>query len=400
MSAAAKVPPVKTEKKHALLSASGAHRWLHCTPSARLEETLPDNKSEAADEGTLAHDICELKLRKAFIEPLSTRTFNSRLKKLQGNPLYQDEMLRHTDTYVDYISGVTHSFPATPYIAVEKEVQYQEYAPEGFGTSDCIIIGGAIMYVIDFKYGKGVPVSAWDNPQMKLYALGAYTAYAILFPVTTIKLVIVQPRLDSISEWEISLADLLAWGESIKPVAMMAFKGAGEFVQGEHCQFCRAAATCRKRMDENLQLEDCSGLVPPLITNKEVGQILLRAQNLAAWVKKLEAYALKECIDGNTIPGWKAVHGTSRRKWSDQDGAFQVLKANGTEEAMLYTREPLTAPQVEELIGKARFKELLTGYVDTPPGKPTLVQQNDKREAIQPVKAADYFITEGGNDNG
>ena len=391
--------PVKTEKKHALLSASGAHRWLHCTPSARLEETLPDNESEAADEGTLAHEISELKLRKAFIEPLSTRTFNSRLKKLQENPLYQDEMLRHTDTYVDYISGIAHSFPTRPYIAVEKELQYQAYAPEGFGTSDCIIIGGSVMHVIDFKYGKGVPVSAWDNPQMKLYALGAYMAYAILFPITTIKLVIIQPRLDSISEYEISLTDLLAWGESIKPTAEKAFKGEGEYVQGEHCQFCRASAICRKRMDENLALEECGGLLPPLITNEEVGQILLRAQNLATWAKKLEAYALKECLNGNDITGWKAVHGTSRRQWINQDGAFQVLKANGTEEAMLYKREPLTAPQIEDLIGKAKFKELLTPFVDTPPGKPTLVQENDKRQAIQPLRAADIFKDEGRNDN-
>lgn len=391
--------PVKTEKKHALLSASGAHRWLHCTPSARLEESLPDNKSEAADEGTLAHEISELKLRKAFIEPLSTRTFNNRLKKLQENPLYQDEMLRHTDTYVDYVSGIAHGFPTRPYIAVEKEVQYQAYAPEGFGTSDCIIIGGSVMYVIDFKYGKGVPVSAWDNPQIKLYALGAYMAYAILFPITTVKLVIIQPKLDSISEYEISLTDLRAWGESIKAIAEKAFKGEGEYIQGEHCQFCRAAAICRKRMDENLSLEECGGLLPPLITNEEVGQILLRAQNLASWVKKLEAYALKECLSGNIILGWKAVQGTSRRQWTDQDGAFQILKTNGTEEAMLYKREPLTAPQIEELIGKAKFKELLTSFVDTPPGKPTLVQENDKREAIQPIRAADIFKDEGRNDN-
>lgn len=391
--------PVKTEKKHALLSASGAHRWLHCTPSARLEETLPDNKSEAADEGTLAHEISELKLRKAFIEPLSTRTFNNRLKKLQENPLYQDEMLRHTDTYVDYISGIAHGFPTRPYIAVEKEVQYQVYAPEGFGTSDCIIIAGSIMYVIDFKYGKGVPVSAWDNPQMKLYALGAYTAYAILFPITIIKLVIIQPRLDSISEYEISLTDLLTWGESIKPIAESAFKGEGEYVQGEHCQFCRANGICRKQADENMALEECGGLLPPLITNEEVGQILLRAQNLASWAKKLEAYALKECLNSQSIPGWKAVHGTSRRQWTDQDGAFKLLKANGTEEAMLYTREPLTAPQIEVLIGKAKFKELLTPFVDAPPGKPTLVQENDRREAIQPMRAADFFKDEGRNDN-
>ncbi|PYG90157.1 uncharacterized protein DUF2800 [Ruminiclostridium sufflavum DSM 19573] len=307
--------------------------------------------------------------------------------------------MRHTDTYVDYISAIAHSFPSTPYIAVEKEVKYEAYAPEGFGTSDCIIIGGQTMYVIDFKYGKGVPVSAYKNPQMMLYALGAYTAYAILFLITNIKLVIVQPRLDSISEWELSLADLLAWGESIKPIAEKAFKGEGEYIQGEHCQFCRAAAICRKRMDENLQLEECGGITPPLITNEEVGQILLRAQNLASWVKKLESYALNECLNGNGITGWKAVHGKSTRQFTDQDSAFNTLKANGTNEVMLYERKPLTITQLEDLIGKAKFKELCSPYIETPPGKPTLVLESDKREAIQQIRAADIFKDEGRNDN-
>lgn len=386
---------IKTDKAHALLSASGAHKWLHCTPGPRLEELLPETTSEYAEEGRLAHEIGELKLRKAFIEPMATRTYNSRLKKLQENSLYQDEMLRHTDTYLDYISNAIHEFAFKPYVAVEKKLNYSTYVPEGFGTGDCIIIGGNTLRVIDLKYGKGVPVSAENNPQMLLYALGAVTEYSILYAIERVIVTIVQPRLDNISEFEISVTDLLAWGESIKPVAQKAYKGEGEFLPGEHCQFCRARATCRARTEAMLTLEEFHQMTPPLISNEEVGQILERAKKLASWVEKLQDYALNECINGNSIPGWKAVHGRSTRTFINQDLAFEVLKANGTEEAMLYERKPLSITGIETLIGKKRFKELLFEYVNTPPGKPTLAPETDKREAIkQQITAEEAFSEE------
>jgi len=384
--------------EHALLSASASHKWLHCPPSARLEETVADTTSEYAKEGSLAHSIAELKVKKAFVEPMGARSFNSKLKKLQENPLYQEEMLRHTDTYLDYISSILHQYNSPPYVAIEKRIDYGMYAPEGFGTADCIIIGGNTLYVIDFKYGKGVPVSAWDNPQMKLYALGAYAQSSLLFQIDNIVMVIVQPRLDNISEFELLTDKLLEWGESIKPIAQMAFKGEGEFCSGDHCQFCRVKATCRERSEFNGSLDAFKLMKPPLISNEEVGQILARAQNLAKWAKDLEEFALKEVLSGNAIPGWKAVHGRGSRSFSDMDKAFEVLKANGTEEAMLYNKVPLTLAKVEELIGKPKFKELLTEYVNTPPGKPTLVTENDKREAIKQLSAEDVFKTEGGNE--
>lgn len=377
--------------EHALLAASGARRWLTCTPSARLEETLPDSTSEYAAEGSLAHEIAELKLRKAFTEPMGPRAFNNRLKKLKEKPLYQDEMLKHTDTYLEYVSGIVHQFDAPPYIAVEKKLDYSPYAPEGFGTGDCIIIGANTLHVIDFKYGKGVPVSAEDNPQMKLYALGAYIAYSFLYAISAVKVAIVQPRLDSISEYELSVEDLLAWGESIKPIAAKAFAGEGEFVPGDHCRFCRAKALCRARAEFNTSLEEYKQMKPPLISNEEVGQILERAQNLAAWVKALEEYALAECLAGNEIPGWKAVHGRSKREFTDVDAAFKVLTTNGIEEVMLYNKEPLSLAKVEELLGKPRFKELLASFVNSPPGKPTLAPLSDKREAIKRSSAAEDF---------
>jgi len=388
--------PVEKAPEHALLSASAAHRWLACAPSPRLEATLPERKSNYADEGNLAHDIAELRLKKAFVEQISTRAFNSRLKKLQKHELYQDEMLPCTETYLDYVSGIVHSFTSPPYIAVEKRLNFSAYVPEGFGTGDCIIIGGKTLHVIDYKHGKGVPVSAVDNPQMKLYALGAWQAYGILFPIETVKMAIVQPRLDSISEWEMSLTDLLAWGESIKPTAQMAYEGKGEFVSGEHCRFCRAKALCSARADFNISLEDSKGQRPPLITNADVVDLLKRARDLAAWAKDLEEYALAECLAGNEIPGWKAVEGRSIRQFTNQEEAFKMLIDGGTDEAMLYERKPLTLASVEKLIGKKEFKTLLGKYVIKSPGKPTLVVESDNREPIKRQSAEDDF-KEGSN---
>lgn len=384
---------------HALLSASSAHKWLNCTPSARLEAQFPDSTSEYAAEGSLAHEIGELKLRKHFIEPMGPRTFNNKLKKLQENPLYQAEMIGHTDTYLDYISGIVHGYSAPPYVAVEKRLNYSVYAPEGFGTGDCIVIGGNTLRIIDLKYGKGVPVSAEWNPQMMLYALGALSEYSILYILEKIIMVIVQPRLDSISEFELTVEELLAWGESIKPAAQQAFAGEGEYVPGEHCRFCRAKSLCRARAEFNTSLEEFHKMKPPLISNEEVGQIIARAQDLAKWVADLEEYALAECLKGVEIPGWKAVEGRSIRQFTNQDEAFKVLNANGIEEVMLFERKPITLASVEKLIGKPKFKELLNAYVNTPPGKPTLVPASDKREAITQLKLEDVFKNEGSNEN-
>jgi hypothetical protein len=376
---------------HALLSASGSHKWLNCTMSARLEESIPEVKSEYADEGRLAHAIAELKLRKAFVEPMGPNTFNERLKVLQGRPLYQEEMLKYTDVYLDYTSKIVHSFRSMPYVAVEKRLDYSAYAPGGFGTGDFICIGGNVLHVADFKYGKGVPVDAEENPQMKLYALGAYLAYAMLYDIQIIKMSIVQPRLDSISEFETTLKDLLYWGEQIKPYAQLAYRGEGEYKPGEHCRFCRAKATCRARCEFHTALEDFGKVVPPQISNTEVGAILERAQGLVSWVKALEEYALRECLAGNEIPGWKAVEGRSKRAFINTDESFKVLMANGYDEALLYVKEPLSVAKVEELTGKTVFRELLKDQVNTPPGKPALVTVNDKRKAITRETAQDDF---------
>lgn len=387
------------ERAHALLSASGSARWLNCTPSARLEEQFEDRSSFYAAEGTLAHEIAELKLRKQFIEPIGRGEYTKRLNKLKketynGEELYQKEMLKHTEVYVDYLKEISLSFSSPPYVAVEQRIDYSAYAPEGFGTVDCLIIGGDTMYVTDFKYGKGVPVSAENNSQMKLYALGAFTKYSLLYGIKIIKLAIIQPRLDSISEWEISAEDLLAWGEEVKPIAQKAFAGDGEYVPGEHCKFCKAKAICRARADEFTALDDFTTLKPPLISNDEVGEFLEKGLAIESWIKALKDYALTESLKGNEVKGWKAVEGRGSRQYVDIDKAFKELQDKGIDEAVLYERVPLTVPKLEKQLGKKQYRELLEEpkLVQKTPGKPTLAKESDKRKAVtNAVDPADDF---------
>lgn len=381
------------ERAHALLSASASSRWLNCTPSVRLEEQFPDVTSEYAEEGTLAHEIAELKLRKYYIEPISQRTFNTRLNKMKKHDLYQDEMLKHTDSYMEYLQGITLAMTSPPYVAVEKRIDYSAYAPEGFGTVDCLVISGDTLYVNDFKYGKGVAVSAYRNTQMMLYALGAYLEYSFLYPIRKIHMSIVQPRLNSISEFEMTVEELLQWGEFIKPIAQKAFAGEGEFVPGEHCKFCKAKAQCRARAEQYTALEDFKQMKPPLISNEEVGEILEKAEHIESWVKALKDYALAESLKGSEISGWKAVEGRGSRSFVNIDAAFEHLKSNGIDEALLFDRVPLTVSKIEKVLKTEQFRTLLeeAGHVLKLPGKPTLALLSDKRKPIAPPDAASDF---------
>jgi len=380
--------------QHALLSASGAERWMNCTPSARLEEKLPERESAYASEGSLAHAIAELKLRKHFLEPMGPKKFKAAMDKLAADPLYNPEMQKHTDDYLDYIKGLAHSFSSKPYIGVEVKLDLSHIIPEGFGTSDCIIICGNEMHVIDFKYGQGVPVSAEISPQIRLYALGAIENYRMFYDIQTVHMHIFQPRRDNAtSEAVMTKDELVAWGETeVRPKAQKAFNGEGEYCPGDWCRFCRANALCRARSDTMTALEAFGKALPPLLSDDEIGQILQKAQELKAWVSDLEEYALSKLLEGGEIPGWKAVEGRSVRQFEDIDKAFEILKANGIDEALLYERKPITLSAVEKLLGKKRFAELLDPLVVKPPGKPTLVPETDKREAItNSPKAAEVF---------
>lgn len=393
----------KTEgRKHALLSASSAKKWLNCTPSARLEDALPDEQSEYAAEGTLAHSICELKLAKQFTDKnMPDKTYKSRLNKLMKDPLYSKEMDGFTDAYLEYITGIAYSLPSTPYVAVEKQVDYSPWAPEGFGTCDCILIQGTGMHVCDFKYGKGKAVSSRENPQLKLYALGAWNAFRMIYPIKELTLHIIQPRIDNTSSWETSVEELLRWGdETVKPQALKAFRGEGECVQGKWCDdcFCRLSATCRARAEANMALmadaqnpagTDGSPMkLPPQLSNEEVGALLKQAQFLKSWVNKLEAFAQREILSGRKVPGWKLVEGKSNRTIPDMDAAYGALEAAGYPEAALYRMQPLPLGELEKLLEK-EHKKILEKYIVKPPGKPTLVPEDDKRPAISAASIAE-----------
>lgn len=382
-------------EKHALLSASAAKRWLNCPPSARLTENMPDTSSEYAAEGTLAHAFGELKVRKKF-EIMKKSEYDKRLKEIKADPLYSPEMDEHTDTYLDYIAAIMHSYNTKPYIAIEKRLDYSDVAPEGFGTGDCIILCGSDLHIIDFKYGKGVPVSANDNPQLKLYALGAIREYRLLYDIRNITLHIVQPRTaEGNSSWAISAEQLEAWGEGIKPIAALAYEGKGEFKCGDHCRFCRAQAICKAGVEYLLSEEPFVGVPPQLLSNEELGRVLERAELFANWLSKVKDYALNEILNGRPVEGFRAVEGTSRRRIKNVDAAFGVLKANGFDEALLYERKPIGITELEKLVTKKKLAELIGDMTEKPQGAPTLVPADDKR----PDYKRDIRNFFGGNTN-
>lgn len=385
------------ERQHALLSASGAKKWINCPASARLEEALPDEESTYAAEGSLAHAIGELKLTKLFTDKnMTDRTYKTRINKLAKDPLYQKEMDGYTDQYVDYVTEIAYSFKSAPFVAVERRLDYGDWAPGGFGTGDCILIYGSELHVIDFKYGKGVPVSAEDNPQMKCYGLGALKEFGIIFPIASITLHIVQPRINNFSSWSITRQELTDWGnKTLKPAAEKACAGDGGCNPGSWCDegFCKLRATCRARADKHLALMDKAVdpnpagntimRLPPALSNDEVGAILKDAQFLVSWVKKLEAFATDEIMAAREVPGWKLVEGRSNRALTDQVQAFADLQEAGYDETLLYNRVPLTLTALESLVTKEHKASILAKYITKPQGKPTLVPADDRRPALQ-----------------
>lgn len=393
---------------HALLSPSAASRWLNCTPAPRLEAELPDSTSTFAAEGTLAHSVCELLARKKFtiVKPSA---HNAALRKLKKDELWNDEMLATATTYVDHLAERSMEFRHKPYMAFEVKVDITDYAPEAFGTCDCVMIGGEELIITDYKHGKGVPVSAEDNPQMMLYALGALKLYRPIYgeAIKRVTVYIDQPRLDSYSSHSMTVDELLAWGENIvKPKAAIAFAGLGNFTPGEHCRFCRAKAQCRARAGAHTALEDFKDAIlpgtpqeaqatpdniPPLLTYAEIGDLLTRGKSLVDWYNSLEEYALNAVLNGKTIPGYKVVEGTSRATFApDFDTAANVLIAAGYKKATLYRDTPETLANLDKLVGgRAKLQELLGDHLYKPPGKPALAVESDKRPAYSSA-AADF----------
>lgn len=380
------------DRQHTAKSPSGFHRIMQCPGSFRLEQQFPATTSEYAEEGTLAHEVCEIKLR-AYIAPTAKRAVTAAINKLKKREHWSDEMLRHAETYVDFIKKTALEMPSTPHIVVEKRVDIGQWVPGSEGIADCIMIGGNTLHIVDFKYGKGVPVSAEHNPQLMLYALGAYAAYGVLYRIDTVSLSIVQPRLsDEASTWSLPIGDLLAFGAEAKEAAELADTEDAPFrPSADACRFCRARQTCRARADYNVKLafetvstsgDPVINMPPAVLSADEIGKYLKWGTDVAKWLEDLKDYALSQALLGHEVPGWKAVEGRGSRDWTDQDKAFEIITSSGTPEAMLYERKPLTLAAVEKLLGKKVFTELVGELVVKNPGKPALVEESDKRDAI------------------
>jgi hypothetical protein len=342
---------------------------------------LPDETSVYAEEGSAAHEVAEYKVRwylgEKDLTPPSIGNFDA------------EEIDRHTDTYAYYVADkietIRKSCPDAA-IMVEQRLDFSNYVEGGFGTGDLVIVADGVLQVIDFKYGKGVAVSAENNPQMKLYALGALNLYDYLYDIKTVKMSIVQPRLSSISEWEISVEDLISWAENtLRPTAALAAKGEGEFKAGEHCRFCKLRATCRKRAELMLDVAKYEFANPAELNDDEIAAVLTIASDLSKWADDVFAYAQAKAVnDGAVWNGFKLVEGRSARKYTDEIKIADICREQGYSISQIYKTSLIGITDMEKLLGKKKFRELLSDYVTKPKGKLTLVPVTDKRDEVLP----------------
>lgn len=381
-------------RKHALLSASGASRWINCPPSARLTEGMADKWSAYADEGTAAHEYAEIKLTRRLTKCNSAdrERLDRQAEALKTNQYYNAEMEAYVQSYVDLVEErflEARSLSGDAMVLLEAKLDLTEWIPDGFGTSDVTIISDGVLEVIDLKYGKGVPVSAINNSQLRLYALGALAEFGWLFDIHMVRMTIIQPRLDSVSTDEISVEELNEWAESVvKPAASLAYAGEGEYKAGDHCRWCLAKGNCRARADENLKAIAYEFQEPALLSNEEIGPILHIAGQLQSWVKDVQEYALEQALRGEKIPQWKLVEGKSKRVITDTKKAAALLTEAGYSEDKLYKPRELRAmTALEKAVGKKNFAEILGDLITKQAGKPTLVAETDSRPELNSAEA-------------
>ena len=369
---------------HAILSASSSHRWMNCTPSARLEREFADRETEAAAEGTAAHALCEHKLRRA-------------LKMRSRKPVSKydcDEMDAYTDGYVEFVLEQLAQAKlecSDPLVLIEQRLDFSCWVPEGFGTGDCLIVADKLLHIIDFKYGQGVLVEAEENPQMMLYALGALRLFDSLYDITEVSMSIYQPRRENVSTWTISVDELNAWAENtLKPKAELAHKGEGEYLPGSWCQFCKAAVTCRARAEEKLQLARFEFAPPPLLSDEEIEDILAKLDDLTKWASEIQAYAQDAAVNhGKVWQGFKLVATRTNRRYTDEEAVIQAAKDAGYTDIFRKSLIPIT--EMEKLMSKKEFNRILGSLVEKPQGRPTLVPVTDKRPALTNTGAGDDF---------
>lgn len=370
---------------HALLSPSAAHRWMNCPPSACLEREFPSSSSEVAAEGTAAHALCEHKLRKLL---------KLRSKRPQSD-FEDDEMDRCSDDYVLFVQERMREIPS-PMVLVEQRLDLTRYVPEAFGTADCIIVGGDRLHIVDFKYGMGVLVEAEHNPQMMLYALGALELLDGIYDIQKISVSIFQPRRENVCTWSLPKEELLRWArDDLVEKARLAYAGEGEYCAGEWCTFCRASVRCRARAEEKLRLAKEEFKYPPLITDEEIEDVLGEIPELIKWANAILAYATDAAVNhGKAWKGFKIVEGRSVRRYKDEDTVAREAESAGYTD--IFDKKLISLTQMEKLMGKKAFTDILGGLIEKPPGKPTLVPVSDKRPAIHTGSVQSEFtaITE------
>lgn len=367
-------------KGHAILSASSADRWLHCPPSARLCETYEDRNSDYAAEGTDAHALCEYKLRKALGLPAEDPTENL--------TWFNEEMNDCATGYAAYVLEQVEAAKqvcSDPVLLIEQRVDFSRWVEGGFGTADVLIIADGTLKICDYKHGLGVLVRAEENPQLMCYALGALELFDKIYDIETVSMTIYQPRRDNVSTYEISKDNLYRWADEVlKPTAELAFAGDGNFLCGEWCGFCKAKNNCRTRTEANLALAQYEFKLPPLLTDEDIEDILSKVDEFVSWASDIKEYALQQAISGKKWAGWKLVEGRSNRKYVNDAVVADVVEHAGFDP---YERKVLGVTAMQKLLGKSRFDELLSSYIEKPQGKPTLVPESDKRPAMSTASA-------------
>ena len=364
---------------HSEKGPSSSSRWIHCTPSAKLCAGMPDVSTSFAQEGTDAHELCEYLLNQAMGKEMEDPT-----PKLK---YYNQEMQECAEGYRDYVMELYEEAKRETkdvVLMVEQRIEYERFVSGGFGTADCIIIADGTLNVVDFKYGLGVEVHAEGNTQMRIYALGALEIFDVLYDIERVQMTIYQPRKANISVDEISRDNLYQWAEEVlKPAAIAADEGTGEFHTGEWCRFCKAKHICRERAKKNLELAAYEFASPPLLTDEEVSEILDKVDNLIRWANDVKEYALQEAVDGKTWPGFKVVEGRSIRRFTDEKSVAEAAVAAGYDP---FEKRLLSITEMQKQMGKKKFEEILGELVIKPQGKPCLVREDDKRPALNNAK--------------
>lgn len=368
---------------HAVLSPSSAHRWLICTPSARLEQNFPDSNSTVAAEGTFAHRWAEVNLLH-FNKQLSDALFGAEIDSMKKNQFYSNGLEEYVALYTDTVIEKFHKaleVDKGATLLLEQKFNLNDYVPECYGHADAVILADGNMEVVDLKYGAGVAVNAKDNPQLRLYALGAYSELAFLYDIKQVTMTIVQPRNGGISSETLAISDLLNWADTTKPIAQLAFKGDGDFKAGEHCKFCKAANRCKALADFYAKRVKDDFDNPNLLSDDEIADILRRADDIIKWLNNIKDFTLSEAVNkGKRWKGFKLVEGRSVRQITDPDEAAQRLyESSGDAIPFWKPRELLGITALEKNFGKKTLNEILEGLIYKPRGKPTLVPDSDPR---------------------